>query len=171
MWDNPPGGPIHVGVLLLLSSAGLLSGFRDAARGVIHARHDSVEGQSPLRPGQPGNDIEPEAAPVPGETVIATAVSSAIIGTDQQEQLNALGVTQGVLTDLTTEHPVSKTARMATNYGFRTMVVADAMTTFSKQGWKGERFDADTVHRVHLVSLKGEFAQICDTEEVLAMLL
>ena len=41
-------------------------------------------------------------------------------------------------------------------------LVGDATATFEKGDW-----DAETVQAVHLASLKGEFAEIWSTEEVL----
>lgn len=41
-------------------------------------------------------------------------------------------------------------------------IVSDATATFNKGG-----FDAETVHRVNLASLEGEFANVVSTNEVL----
>src|ERR1035441_6840374 len=47
--------------------ARLLQAWRASGRPIIHVRHDSTGANSPFRPGQPGNEVKPEAQPLPGE--------------------------------------------------------------------------------------------------------
>lgn len=79
---------------------------------LIHVQHMSVEGQSPLRPNQPGNDFKPEALPLAGEKVFGKTVNSAFIGTGLKNYLHANGIDDLVICGLTTDHCVSTSTRM-----------------------------------------------------------
>jgi nicotinamidase-related amidase len=147
--------------------AELLAAWRAGGRPVIHVRHASTGAASPLRPGQPGHEFKPEAAPLPGEPVVTKHVNSAFIGTTLELDLWARGITTLVLAGLTTDHCVSTTARMAGNLRFTTYVVSDATATFDRVGPDGVRYDAALVHAVSLASLHGEFATVATAAEVL----
>ena len=148
--------------------ARLLDGWRTSGRPVIHVRHDSVEPQSILRPGEPGNQLKPEARPLRDEPVIGKHVNSAFIGTDPEQRLRAAGQDSVVLVGLTTDHCVSTTARMAGNLGFHTIVIADATAAFDRTGHDGVTVPAEEIYRGALASLQGEFAEVTTTDAVLA---
>ncbi|MBX9695006.1 MAG: cysteine hydrolase, partial [Cyanobacteria bacterium] len=116
----------------------LLQIWRDSHRPVIHVRHMSTEPDSPLRPGQPGNDFKLEAQPARGERVEEKNVNSAFIGTGLEEFLRQNGFDTIVICGLTTDHCISTTTRMAGNLGFKTYVVADATATFDRTGFDGK---------------------------------
>lgn len=148
-------------------AAELLAAWRGSGRPVVHVRHMSVEPDSPLRPGLPGNEIKAVVRPEPGEPVVEKSTNSAFVGTDLEERLRADGVETLVVAGLTTEHCVSSTARMAGDLGFETYVVSDATACFGHTGPDGERFTAEDVHGVSLASLQGEFATIVRADEIL----
>lgn len=141
-------------------AAGLLAGWRARGWPVLHARHDSVSPHSPLRPGQPGNAIKAAVQPAAGEPVFPKTVNSAFIRTGLEAELRRLGVGELVIAGLTTDHCVSTTTRMAANLGFRVWLVEDACATFGRRGYDGRDYAADEIHRVALVSLHGEFAEV-----------
>ncbi len=159
---NNPDAEAHI--------ATLLDAWRSTGRPIFHVRHDSISPNSPLRPGQAGNDIKPEAAPRPGEPLIEKHVNSAFIGTDLEQRLREAGISQVVIVGLTTNHCVSTTTRMAGNLGFDTVLVADATATFDRIGVDGTRYDAQLMHDTTLASISGEFATILNTRDVLAQL-
>jgi nicotinamidase-related amidase len=148
----------------------LLGAWRDAARTVIHVRHDSRSPVSPLRPGRPGNDLKDAVRPLPGEPVVAKGVNSAFIGTDLEERLRRSGSVAVVLVGLTTNHCVSTTARMAANLGFAVRVVSDATATFDGRSPFGRRIPAEEMHEVGLAELDGEFARVVDTRTAISSL-
>ena len=148
-------------------AAGLLSAWRDSARSVFHIRHLSRNPVSPLAPGQPGCEIKEEVKPLAGEAVIGKDVNSAFIGTDLEVQLRQAGINTLVIAGLTTPHCVSTTVRMAGNLGFRTLVAADACAAFAQAGYDGHPYDAETVHRLALANLHGEFAEVVDSAAIL----
>jgi nicotinamidase-related amidase len=146
----------------------LLDAWRRTGRPVIHVRHDSTSPSSPLRPGQPGNDLKEAVKPMPGEPVVSKAVNSAFIGTDLEERLRRSGTLAVVLVGITTNHCVSTTARMAANLGFDVRVVSDATATFDMRSPFGTLVPAEVMHEIGLTELHGEFASVVDTEAVIA---
>jgi nicotinamidase-related amidase len=134
---------------------------------LFHVRHNSLNPRSPLAEGQRGNDHREEVKPLPGEPVITKSVNSAFIGTDLKERMDALGIRNVVIVGLTTQHCVSTTTRMAGNFGYDTIVVADATAAFRSKGLDGKTFSAQQVHDISLATLNGEFAEVLYTEDVL----
>ena len=148
----------------------LLHAFRASGRPVLHVFHDSRLADSPLRPGQPGNDAKPEARPLPGEPVYRKQVNSAFIGTTLEADLHSEGIDTLVIVGLTTNHCVSTTTRMAGNLGFRVLLVHDATATFDRAALDGRNRSAAEVHDAALSDLNEEFATIVSTGDVLQVL-
>jgi nicotinamidase-related amidase len=151
--------------------ARLLGAFREAGAKVVHVRHMSAEPTSPLRPGQPGNELKAEVRPRPGEAVVEKTVNSSFLGTVLEPLLDRAGIETVVIVGLTTSHCVSTTARMAGNLGYQTFVVSDATATFERKAPDGELIPAELMHRVALTEIHGEFATVVDTERVVGELL
>jgi nicotinamidase-related amidase len=147
--------------------ARLLDAWRRSNRPVVHVQHCSVNPQSPLAPGQSGNDLKAEAAPREGEPIFQKNVNSAFIGTNLESYIREKGFGTLVIAGLTTNHCVSTTARMAGNLGFNTFVVDDATATFDRADHTGRTFTAEEIHAVSLASLHGEFATVATTDELL----
>jgi nicotinamidase-related amidase len=163
---------------------------------VIHVFHSSDSFSSPLHPSHPAGGIRPLDFAIPAadgsEPIFWKNVNSSFIGTGLESHLRQKGIRQIICAGLTTDHCVSTTVRMAANLGVvdrflddgpvrfradgsrenevrvekgRIILVSDATATFSK----GD-FDADTVHKVSVASLDGEFADVIGTEEVVEAL-
>jgi nicotinamidase-related amidase len=146
----------------------LLSAWRDSGRTVVHAKHMSDDPSSPLRPNQPGNDFKERFSPLPYELVIEKRVNSCFIGTPLEVELIDRDIDGLVIAGLTTNHCVSTTARMASNLGFLTWVVADATATFDRVGPDGTLYPAATIQAVSLCDLHKEFATVVNTEQIVA---
>jgi nicotinamidase-related amidase len=97
-------------------------------------------------------------------------VNSAFIGTGLEAYLRERGITALVIAGFTTNHCVNTTTRMSGNLGFQTTVVADACATFDFHDVDGSTIPAETMHRFGLVELRGEFAEVRTTDEVLSWL-
>ena len=148
----------------------LLDAWRRAGLPLIHVRHDSVVEGSTLAPGHPGNAHRAGFVPLAGETLVTKSVNAAFIGTDLDLRLRRLGVDTVVLFGISTDMCVSTTARVAANLGYRTIVVGDACACFDQKDGDGTVISADQIHRAHLATLRAEFAQVVDTDEVIAAL-
>jgi nicotinamidase-related amidase len=152
----------------------LLAAWRRAGLPLIHVRHDSVVDGSTLAPGHPGNAHREGFAPLEGEALVAKSVNAAFIGTDLDLQLRRLGIDTVVLFGISTDMCVSTTARVAANLGYRTVVVGDACTCFDLKdadgSVNGSVICADDIQRAHLATLRAEFAEVVDTDDVAAVL-
>jgi nicotinamidase-related amidase len=147
--------------------ARLLATWRRSGRSIRHVVHDSVEPNSLLRPGLPGNAIQALATPKTAEPIYRKHVNSAFIGTNLERDLRQDGIDTLVIVGLTTNHCVSTTARMAGNLGFKTYVVSDATATFARPALDGTLRPAEAVHSAALSDLHQEFATVVDTAEIL----
>jgi nicotinamidase-related amidase len=147
--------------------ARLLAAWRGKKLPVYHVRHDSTEPESTYRPGQPGNEFKPVAAPLDGEPVIVKRTNSAFIGTDLEERLRTAGHRRLAMAGVITNNSVEATVRMAGNLGFDVMLVEDAGFTFGRRDWHGRWRTADEVHALSLANLHGEYCTVVTTDECL----
>lgn len=76
--------------------------------------------------GEFGQDVVAELMPSPGDVVIDKPGYSAFPGTPLQDMLAEKGITQLILTGVTTEVCVHSTLRDAIDRGYRCITVADA---------------------------------------------
>jgi len=147
----------------------LLAAWRRSGRPLIHVRHDSVMAESPLRPGHPGNAFREGFEPLPGEAVVAKSVNAAFIGTDLDLRLRRIGATGVALFGISTDMCVSTTARVASNLGYRTLVIGDACACFDLPDGDGGAVPAEEIARAHLATLRAEFAEVWGTDQLIAM--
>ena len=150
--------------------ARLLEAWRRTKRPVIHVQHMSRNLQSPLRPGQAGNELKDAVKPAGREPIVQKCVNSSFIGTDLERRLRKHGIKTLVMTGINTNHCVSTTARMAGNLGFEGFVVADATATFDRRGHDGKLHRAEDMHAIGLAELHGEFATVLETDDILRLL-
>jgi len=148
--------------------ARLLADWRSKGRPVYHVQHMSTEPNSPLRPELPGNAIKRIVAPQGDEPVIQKKVSNAFVGTDLEARLRQAEIESVVVVGLTIEHCVSSTVRLASDLGFKTIVVADATACHDRNGYDGVYYPAESIHALELISLQDEFATIVKTDQLLA---
>ncbi|KAI9096130.1 Isochorismatase hydrolase [Phlyctochytrium arcticum] len=148
----------------------LLARWRATSRPVIFVQHISVNADSPLRPGQPGVDIQDIVKRLETEPVITKNVNSSFIGTDLEQRLREQIRTEHVvICGLTADQCVSTTVRMAGNLGFKTYLAADGCAAFGKAGPSGKYYDAETIHDTALASLSEEFATVLPTDALLEL--
>ena len=132
----------------------LIQGFRDAGLPVIHTRECHRPDLSDLPPakrdrgspslrigdpgpmgriliaGEPGADIIPELAPLPGECVIDKPGKGAFYGTDFGAHLQRLALRQLVFAGVTTEVCVQTTMREANDRGYDGLLATDATESY-----------------------------------------
>jgi nicotinamidase-related amidase len=80
--------------------------------------------------GEPGHALIPELTPLPDEIVIDKPGKGAFYATDLQARLESLGVTQLVVTGVTTEVCVQSTVREANDRGYDCLVPADCTASY-----------------------------------------
>lgn len=155
--------------------AALIDVWQATGRPVVFVRHDSVNSESPLRPGQEGNDFKEYVAERRGkgagrELLVTKTVNSAFYGApDLDAWLKAEGVGQLVVVGIQTNLCVETTARMGGNLGYDVVVAYDATHTFDLAGPFGWRKSADELGQASAVSLHGDgFARVVLTREVVA---
>lgn len=146
--------------------ATLLEIWRGHRRRVVFVRHDSTNPQSPLHPGQPGNDLQPLLAGPP-DLLVTKTVNSAFHGTpDLDAWLRARGLAGLVVAGITTNHCCETTARVGANLGYHVVFALDATYTFDRPDPDGRTVTADELARVTATNLHGEFATVVRTSEL-----
>ena len=145
----------------------LLAAWREHGRRVVFARHDSDEPDSPLRPGQPGNDLQAMLTGEP-DLLIAKSVNSCFHGSpDLDGWLRTEGLAGLVIAGITTNHCCETTARVGGNLGHEIVFAIDATHTFDRADPDGEVIGADELSRVTAANLHEEFATVVKTADLL----
>lgn len=146
----------------------LLQHWRDQGQPIVLVRHDSTGPQSPLRPGQPGNDFKPGISGK-HDLLVSKQVNSAFYGTpDLDAWLKAEDISGITICGITTNHCCETTARMGGNLGYDVTFVLDATHCNDKTDMDGNVIAADEVSRMTAANLHGEFATVRSTAEVLS---
>lgn len=148
----------------------LLKVWRTKGFPLFHIKHCSTNPDSPLAKGKSGNDFKDFIIPKTNEPIVEKSVNSAFIGTNLKEQLHDNKINTVIIVGLTTEHCVSTSTRMASNYGFNTILIEDAVAAFDKIGVNGQRYSAQMVHDIEIANLKDEFAQVVSTKALLELI-
>ena len=144
----------------------LIDAWRRRGEPIVYVRHDSVEPDSTLRPGRPGNALQPILTGEP-DLLLAKHVNSAFLGDPPLEPwLRDRGVDRIAVCGITTNHCCETTARMGANLGFGVDFVLDATCTFDRATPDGTVIPADVLMQVTAANLHGEFATVVATSEM-----
>jgi nicotinamidase-related amidase len=103
------------------------------------------------------SDVVTELYPAPGEQVIEKYGYGSFHGTDLVTRLRNAGVESLVITGTVTQICVEETGREAFHHGFRTTIVADAVSSF-----------ASDLHAAALKNFAMKFGWVDDSATVLA---
>lgn len=110
-----------------------------------------------LKMGSRWVEIDDRVKPDEGDYILTKRHSSAFIGTELQQVLQTMGVDTIVSVGCSTSGCVRQTAVDANAYGFRSIVVGDAV---------GDRSPAQ--HEANLVDLDGKYADVVTSSDVTA---
>lgn len=168
-FDSPPW-PRRWNGLVDHNGQRVIEAWRTSGRSVINVCHDSVTPGSTLRPGAAGNAFRPGFEPQEGEPVIRKSVNAAFIGTDLDLRLRRMKCDTVVIFGISTDMCVSTSARVGANLGYRVILVEDACDCFDMQDGHGGLIPAEEVHRIHVATLRHEFATVLRTDELVQAL-
>lgn len=110
-----------------------------------------------LKMGSRWVEIDDRVRPADGDYILTKRHSSAFIGTELPQVLQTMGIDTIINVGCSTSGCVRQTAVDANAYGFRSVVVRDAV---------GDR--SQTQHEANLVDLDGKYADVVTSEDVLA---
>jgi len=102
-------------------------------------------------------EIDDRVKPEDGDYILTKRHSSAFIGTELQQILQVEGIDTVVSVGCSTSGCVRQTAVDANAYGFRSIVVSDAV---GDRSWEQ--------HRANLIDLDGKYADVMTSGEVIA---
>ncbi len=157
-------------------AAELLAGFRAAGEPVIHIQHvwDAPDATF-FRPGTPGIEIHPLAAPVGDEPVLQKESPNSFLGTGLEGRLRALeaeaaaaasGGLDLVVIGMMTSMCVDATVRAASDLGFTVTVGADACAAPDLE-FGGQAVPGALVHAAFLAALSDSYATVVPVAELL----
>jgi nicotinamidase-related amidase len=149
----------------------VLNEWRKAGKPVVNVRHDSVEPNSTLGRGNPGNEFRPGFEPRHGERVVSKSVNSAFIATDLDLHLRRMSAKSIVTFGIATDMCVSTTIRTGANMGWAMILVEDACDCFDLPGPNGATLSAKSVHDAHVATLGFEFCKVVTRQQLLEALM
>ncbi len=106
--------------------------------------------------GSGAEEIDPVLQRQPDEVIVSKKYASGFFGTDLVSLLNAQGVDTIIITGCSTSGCVRATAVDGISYGFRVIVVEDAV---------GDR--AELTHKVTLADIDAKYGDVVSTHQVL----
>jgi nicotinamidase-related amidase len=150
--------------------AKLLAAWRGLGRPVYFTLHNSREAASPLKIALDSGKPIPGLEPLECEHVVVKDVNSGFVGTDLEIALRRAGISRLVVVGYFTNMCVETTVRMAGNMGFDVYLAHDACAAGNRAGPHGQDFDAETVHRMAVANLHGEFCTAITSAEAIGLL-
>jgi nicotinamidase-related amidase len=146
----------------------LLARARALRTPIIHVVHHGKAGGA-FAPGSAGAEIAMQAAPAPGEPVLAKGLPNAFASTDLADRLHALKRPSIVIAGFMTHMCVEATARAAIDLGLQATVVASGTATRDlPDPLSAATVPAAEVQRNALVAMADRFATIVPDTRALA---
>jgi nicotinamidase-related amidase len=124
--------PVYRGNELLTCIRSLLEKARSAQVPIIYVQHGSERRGHPLEIGTAGWHIHPAIVPQEGDIIVQKRMPDAFYATTLQQELQALGVNNVILTGIQTELCVDTTCRRACSLDYDVTLVEDAHSTWDR---------------------------------------
>ena len=102
------------------------------------------------------------------ETVVEKHGSSAFIGTELLQVLEEIGSTELVVTGVDLEKCVESTVRMAADMGFMVFIPSDCVGSIDRIDHLDKKWTAEEIHAMTLAVLKGSFASILTSQDLIS---
>ena len=145
----------------------LIAAWRDHEWPVVFVRHDSASIDSPLTPGEPGNDFKDVITGTP-DLLVTKSVHSAFHGSPDlgawltEHRISGIAVC-GIQTNMCCE----TTARVGSDLGFDLVFVLDATHTFDIIGTNRHVYRAREIARYTALTLESDFGQVVSTSDLI----
>tara|TARA_R110000787_G_scaffold10415_7_gene35357 strand:+ start:2337 stop:2933 length:597 start_codon:yes stop_codon:yes gene_type:complete len=151
----------------MLAVQNLLGRFRALGRPVIHVQHQGAAGGA-FDLDAPRGAIDARVAPIDGETVVRKKLPNSFAGTELDQHLKSIDVTELIIVGFQTHMCVSATTRAALDLGYRSTLVGDAITTRDLPAPVGDGvISAETIHTATLAALADRFAiVVANTDDI-----
>lgn len=150
------------------NAARILAAFRSAKMPVIHIRHEVLRKPAPFfAPETEGAEIHTSVAPNANEAVITKNFPNSFRDTDLQAQLQALGITDLVITGAMSNMCIDATTRAAADLGYGCSVAHDACAAAALE-FDGTPIPAAQVHASFMAALAMGYAAVLPTKQVIA---
>jgi nicotinamidase-related amidase len=101
---------------------------RKAGIPVIVVQHND-QGDHRLAKGQPGWELRPEIAPLPGEVLVEKTACDSFFETDLEQRLQDRGITHLVVGGCMTQYCVDTSVRRAVSLGYDVTLIGDGHMT------------------------------------------
>ena len=137
------------------NAALLLDNFRKAKMPVIHVRHNS----------EPGGKINDQVKPLPTEKIITKDAVNCFVKTDLLNYLKTNKIDTLVICGMQTHMCVEAATRMASDYGFKCILIHDACATKDLK-FGDKTIKSEDVHYSTLSTLKN-YSLVESTKEYL----
>ena len=145
----------------------ILKNFRKENKEIIHIQHLSIDEKGILFTNEDREFLK-SLEPLPNETIFQKNVNSAFIGTNLENYLRNKSIDKLIVVGMTLPHCVSTTVRMASNLGFKVILIEDATITFEMKDYFSDKLlSADEIHKYHISALNEEFCEILSAKNFL----
>ncbi|KAI8643792.1 Isochorismatase-like protein [Parasitella parasitica] len=149
----------------------ILDKFRHDGKEVIHVGHHitpEMEKVLPiLRKGTPGAEFHETVKPLASEKVIFKSHSDGFIATDLKEYLLSKQIDTVIVVGMMIHNCVNATSYSATDEGFKTIVVAEAVNTMDQEIF-GEVIPAETMWKSFLAGITFAYAKVKRVDDILS---
>ncbi|EQB16343.1 cysteine hydrolase family protein [Novosphingobium lindaniclasticum] len=147
------------------NAARVIKSARDSRDEVIHVRHEFTDPTMPFfNPGTNGVEINPVVQPIGDETIITKNYPNSFKETGLKQHLVEQGVAEVVIVGAMSHMCIAATARAASDFGFKTVVVHDACATRDVE-FNGATVPAADVHTANMSALAFAYADVVATDE------